>query len=123
LPRLGRPSPWAEPELNKTYAWLAAQPKPGLLTSATPIRDGWLSGLPHLPLPAVGTDAEFSAALKAARVGYILRVEGLDYGLREDASAAPRLEVERIYRRLEDPRFFRKLHEEPDERAAVYGPR
>lgn len=123
LPRLGRPSPWAEPELKKTYAWLAARPGPGLLTSAVPVRDGWLSGLPSLPLPSVESDAEFAAALKAARVTYVLRVEGLDFGLLSDADAVPRREVERVHRRLEDPKLFRKLHEEPSERAFVYEPR
>ncbi len=123
LPRLGRPSPWAEPELKKTYAWLAARPGPGLLVSATPFRDGWLSGLPSLPLPAVESDEEFAAALKAARVTYVLSVSGLDFGLLADADAVPRREVERVHRRLEDPKLFRRIHEEPDERAAVYEPR
>ncbi len=123
LPRLGRPSPWAEPELAKTYAWLAARPAPALLSSAEPVRDGWLSGLPSRPLPSVARDEDFARALKSARVEYVLRVEGLDYGLQNDAEAAPRREIERIGRRLQDPRFFRKVHEEKDERASVYVPR
>ncbi|MBI2387559.1 MAG: hypothetical protein HYV14_16350 [Elusimicrobia bacterium] len=123
LPRLGRPSPWAEPELKMTYAWLAARPGPGLLTSAAPVRDGWLSGLPSVPLPAVERDEDFAAALKAARVTYVLRVEGLDFGLLADEGAVPRRQVERVHRRLEDPKLFRKLHEEPSERASVYEPR
>ncbi len=123
IPRLGRPSPWAEPELAKTYAWLAARPRPGLLSSAEPVRDGWLSGLPSRALPRAERDEDFAAALKASRVTCILRVDGQDYGLGADESAVPRREVERAYRRLEDPRFFRKLHEEPTERAAVYEPR
>ncbi|MDP3540841.1 MAG: hypothetical protein Q8T11_00065 [Elusimicrobiota bacterium] len=122
-PRLGRPGPWAEPELKKTYAWLAARPRPGLLSSALPVRDGWLSGLPSLPLPVVEGDEEFAAALKAARVTYVLRVDGLDFGLLADESAAPRRELERVRRRLDDTALFRKLHEEPSERAAVYEPR
>jgi hypothetical protein len=123
LPRLGRPSPWAEPELAKTYAWLAARASPAILTSAEPARDGWLTGLPSRPLPLVARDEDFAAALKAARIGYVLRVDGLDYGLEADPDAAPRRELEQIYRRLENPRLFRKLHEEPAERAAVYAPR
>ncbi len=123
LPRLGRPSPWAEPELAKTYAWLAARPRPALLSSAEPVRDGWLSGLPSRALPRGLGDEDFAAALKAARVTLILRVDGQDYGLGADATAAPRRELERAYRRLEDPKFFRKLHEEPAERAAIYEPR
>lgn len=123
LPRLVRPSPWAEPELAKTYAWLAARPGPNLLSSAEPVRDGWLSGLPSRALPGAESAEDFAAALKAARVTFILRVEGQDYGLEADETAAPRRELEREYRRLEDPKYFRKLHEEPAERAAVYEPR
>lgn len=123
LPRLGRPSPWAEPELKNTYAWLASRPRPALLTSAEPVRDGWLSGLPSVALPLTGTDEAFAAALKAERVDYIVRVEGLDFGLDADAEAAPRRELARIHRRLENARLFRKVHEEPDERASVYAPR
>ena len=123
LPRLGRPSPWAEPELAKTYAWLAALPGTNLLSSAEPVRDGWLSGLPSRALPLVPADEDFAAALKAARVTVILRVEGQDYGLDADATATPRRELERAYRRLEDPKRFRKIHEEPGERAFVYEPR
>ncbi len=122
LARLGRPSPWAEPELAKSYAWLAARPG-ALLSSAEPVRDGWLSGLPSRALPRVERDADFAAALKAAHVTLILRVDGQDYGLEADETAAPRRELERAYRRLEDPRFFRKLHEEPSERAVIYEPR
>jgi hypothetical protein len=123
LPRLGRPSPWAEPELKKTYAWLAARPLPGLLTSATPVRDGWLSGLPSVGLPAAERGEDLAAALKAMRVTYVLRVEGLDFGLLADEDAAPRRRVERVHRLLEDPKLFRRLHEEPSERASVYEPR
>ena len=122
LPRLGRPSPWAEPELAKTYAWLAAHPR-ALLSSAEPVRDGWLSGLPSRALPRAESDEDFTAALKAARVTLILRVDGQDYGLEADETAAPRRELERSYRRLEDTKRFRKLHEEPTERAVVYEPR
>jgi hypothetical protein len=122
LPRLGRPSPWAEPELAKTYAWLAARPGT-LLSSAEPVRDGWLSGLPSRALPIAERDEDFAAALKAARVALILRVDGQNYGLEADATAAPRRELERAYRRLEDEKFFRKVYTEPAERAAVYEPR
>ena len=94
-----------------------------MVSSAEPARDGWLSGLPSRPLPIVEQDEDFAKALKAARVSFILRADGLDYGLLNDASASPRREVERIHRRLEDPRWFRKVHEEPGERAAVYEPR
>ncbi len=87
------------------------------------MRDGWLSGLPSRALPLAERDEDFAAALKAARVTLILRVDGQDYGLEADETATPRREVERVYRRLEDPKFFRKLHEEPAERAAVYEPR
>jgi hypothetical protein len=123
LPRLGRPSPWAEPELAKTYAWLAKRPGPDLLVSAEPVRDGWLSGLASRALPLAERDEDFARALKDARATLILRVDGQDYGLEADPTSSPRLAVERAYRRLEDSRYFRKLHEEPSERAAVYEPR
>jgi len=123
LPRLGRPGPWDEPELAKTYAWLAARPGPNLLSSAEPVRDGWLTGLPSRPLPLIDRDEDFAAALKRARVSLILRVEGQDYGLREDATATPRERLERAYRLLENPKFFRKVYEEPAERATIYEPR
>ena len=122
LPRLGRPSPWARPELERTYAWLAARPAPNLLSSTEPIRDGWLSGLPNTPLPDAARDEDFAPALKAAGVRYVLRADGQDYGLERDESSALRRAVERAYRRLEDPRRFRKVHEEPAERAAIYEP-
>ena len=123
LPRLGRPGPWSEPELAKTYAWLAARPAPALLSSAEPVRDGWLCGLASRPLPLASSDEAFAKALKSARIDFVLRVDGLDYGLNEDASASPRLAVEAAYRRLENPALFIKVHEEPSERAEVYAPR
>ena len=123
LPRLGRPNAWTEPELAKTYAWLASRPKPALLSSGEPVRDGWLSGLPNLPLPVADSDEAFAAALKKARVTYVLRVDGQNYGLDADPTAAPRRQLEQAYRRLEDPKFFRLVHEEPGERATVYEPR
>ncbi|MFI5360568.1 MAG: hypothetical protein ACHQ49_01260, partial [Elusimicrobiota bacterium] len=122
LPRLGRPSPWARPELSRTYAWLAARPAPNLLGSAEYVRDGWHSGLPNTPLPSAKSGEDFAMALKINGIRYVLRVDGQDYGLEHDASSALRREVEADYRRLEDPRLFRKVHEEPEERAAVYEP-
>jgi hypothetical protein len=122
LPRLGRPSPWAEPSLPRTYSWLAARPAPNLLTSAEPVRDGWLSGLPQTALPDVARDGDFAPALKAAGVRYVLRVDGQSFGLDADETSTVRLRLERAYRRLDDPAAFRKVHEEPAERAAVYEP-
>ena len=122
LPRLGRPSPWSEPELARTYAWLASRPAPNLLSSTEPVRDGWLSGLPSIGLPTPARDEGFAAALKAEGVRYVLRADAQDYGLQGDASSALRLTVERLGRLLDDPRRFRKAHEEPAERAAVYEP-
>jgi len=83
---------------------------------------GWLSGLPNAALPLAARDEDFAPALKSAGVRYVLRVDGQDYGLEQDESSSLRREVERAYRRLEDPRRFRKVHEEPAERAAVYEP-
>jgi hypothetical protein len=122
LPRLGRPSPWSRPELARTYAWLAGRPAPNLLSSAEPVRDGWLSGLPSASLPIVARDEGFAPALKTYGVRYVLRADGQDYGLEGDESSSLRRQVELAYRRLEDPRRFRKVHEEAAERAAVYEP-
>ena len=122
VPRLGRPSPWAEPELAKTYAWLSSRPGPNLLVSGEPVRDGWHARMPNRSFPVVERDEDFAAELKRLRVTLILRVEGQNYGLEADPAALPRRQVERAYRRLEDKRFFRKLHDEPSERAAVYEP-
>ncbi|MFI5346105.1 MAG: phospholipid carrier-dependent glycosyltransferase [Elusimicrobiota bacterium] len=123
LPRLSRPGVWSEPELSRTYAWLAGRPRPALLSSTQPVRDGWLSGLPDVALPVANDAAEFAAALKSSRVSLILRVDGQDYGLQSDPRAVLRLRVENAYRNLDDARYFRKIHEEPAERAAVYEPR
>ena len=120
LPRLGRPSPWAEPELARTYAWLKTRPEPGALSSALPVRDGWYAGRPCLPFPDDADGAAFAAKLKGAHARFILRQDGLDLGL---SSSAPlsRL-LDRAYGQLDDAKRFRKIHEEPAERASVYEP-
>jgi hypothetical protein len=123
LPRLGRPSPWAEPELARTYAWLSARPRPALLASVENVRDGYLTGLPNVPLPDAADAAAFAAALKAERVSDVLRVDGLDYGLEKDPGSDVRRGVARAQGFLDDAGLFRKIHEEPAERAAVYEPR
>ncbi|MDE2142478.1 MAG: glycosyltransferase family 39 protein [Elusimicrobia bacterium] len=123
VPRLGRPGPWAEPALARTYAWLAARPRPALLSSTQPVRDGWWAGLPDVALPLAGDASGFAAALKAERVSYVLRADGQDYGLQADPRARLRLDVERAYSQLDDARYFTKVHDEPGERAAVYVPR
>ncbi len=123
LPRLGRPGPWAEPELSRTYAWLAEQPTPALLASTQPLRDSWHAGMAGTSLPDSATAAEFADALKAGHVSFVLRVDGQDYGLSSDAKAPLRLRVETLYGFLDDGRFFRKLHDDAAEHAAVYAPR
>lgn len=122
-PRLGRPSPWAAPELARTYAWLAARPRPALLTSAQPVRDGWLSGLPQTALPVAPDAAAFAAALKRMRVSLVLRADGQDYGLAADPQSSLRGSVESAFSALDDARLFRVVHAEPSERARVYEPR
>ena len=122
LPRLGRPSPWAEPELAGSYAWLRAAPEPGALASALPARDGWHAGRPCLPLPVAEDGAEFAASLKKAGARFVLRQDGLDLGLSADANAPVRRRLDRAFAQLEDPRRFRLRHEEPAERARIYEP-
>jgi hypothetical protein len=122
LPRLGRPSPWAEPELKATYAWLAAQPRTTLLASVESVRDGYLSGLPNIPLPDVDGAAAMAEILKKRKVAYVLRVDGLEYGLEHDPSSDIRRGVERAQAQLGDTRYFRLVHDEPSEGAKVYAP-
>jgi hypothetical protein len=120
LPRLGRPSPWAEPELSRTYAWLKSRPEPGALASALPVRDGWYAERPCLPFPNDADGTNFAAKLKAARARFILRQDGLDLGLSAGAPLSRLLG--RAYGHLDDTRRFRKVHEEPAERASIYEP-
>jgi len=122
LPRLGRPSPWARPELALTYEWLSARRRPALLASVEHVRDGYYCGLPNVPLPDDARDEDFAARLKALRVGYVLRAEGLDLGLDADPGSPLRRGVERAFSHLDEARLFRKVHEEPEEHAAVYAP-
>ena len=123
LPRLGRPSPWAEPELARTYEWLSARPRPALLASVENVRDGILSGLPSVPLPDASDAGAFAAALKSERASLVLRVGGLDYGLEADPESGIRRGVERAQGYLDDAKLFRIIHEEPSERTEVYEPR
>jgi hypothetical protein len=122
LPRLGKPSPYAEPELALSYAWLAARPRPALLASAEHVRDGYYAGLPNVALPDDARAEDFAAHLKSLRVAYVLRQDDLDVGLGADPSSGLRRALERAYSQLDDARLFRKVHEEPAERAAIYEP-
>jgi len=122
LPRLGRPSPYAEPELALSYAWLAARPRPALLASAEHVRDGYYAGLPNVALPDDENARDFAAHLKSMRVSYVVREDGLDVGLGADPSSGLRRALERAYSHLDEERLFRKVHEEPAERARIYEP-
>lgn len=122
LPRLGRPSPWSEPELARSYAWLSSRPRPALLSSAENVRDGWYAGLANVPLPDDASAEDFSAHLKSQRVSYVLRAGDADVGLGADPSSATRLGLERAYAHLNDTHLFRVVHEEPAEGAAIYAP-
>ena len=120
LPRLGRPAPWGEPELARTYAWLRADGTPGALASALPVRDGWHAGLPCLPLPDDATASAFAATLASRRARFVLRQDGLDFGLTAGADAPLSRMLDRAYSFLDDASLFRVVHEEPAERARVY---
>lgn len=117
-PRLGRPSPWAEPELRETYAWLRAAPGPWLLASAAPLRDGWWVERPAVPLPEAGDAASLARLLREGRVRFALRQDGLDLGF--SAGSAAGAALSRAARLLEDERHFRAVARFPAERAAVY---
>jgi len=122
LPRLAQPSPWSRPELARSYAWLAAQPRPALLASAEHVRDGWYSSLPNTALPDDADAAGFAADLKRMRVSYVLRQKNIDVGLDADPSSGTRRGLERAFAHLDDATYFKKVHEEPAEDAEIYAP-
>lgn len=122
LPRLGRPSPYSRPELERTYAWLSDRPRPALLASAENVRDGWYAELPNVALPDEESPEAFAARLKDERVSYVLRQDALDVGLTADPGSSLRRGLEHAYGYLNDARLFRKVHEEPAERAEIYAP-
>jgi hypothetical protein len=122
LPRLGRPSPWGEPELSATYAWLRERSEPGALASAVPVRDGWHSRRPCVALPDEDSSAGFAKRLKEVRAAFIVRQDGLDFGLSEGKDAPVQKILDRAYGHLDDKRRFRLVHHEVGERARVYAP-
>lgn len=122
LPRLAQPSPWSRPELARSYAWLAAQPRPALLASAEHVRDGWYASLPNTALPDDADAAGFAADLKRMRVSYVLRQKDIDVGLDADPGSGTRRGLERAFAHLDDARYFKKVHEEPAEGAEIYAP-
>jgi len=123
VPRLGQPSPWAEPELARTYAWLKSQPGPGVLVSALYARDGYFSQRPSAPLPDREKAEAFCAGLKKYRARWVLRQDGLDVGLTEPRIARLQSRLDRAFGHLADTRLFRKVYANPAERSAVYEPR
>jgi hypothetical protein len=119
-PRLGRPSPWESPELAGAYAWLSAAPGTWTLASAAPLRDGWWTGRPAVPLPPAADAAAFASALKAARVRYVLRQDGLDLALSDAARAPAARGLAEAAARLEDASRYRLAAAFPAEQARVY---
>lgn len=122
LPRLGKPAPWGEPELAATYRRIAALPDEGALASAMPVRDGWWTGRPCAPLPDDAEAATFAKRLKGMHVRYVLRQDGLDFGLTAGDDAPLARLLSRAFSQLDDPKYFRVVFEEQGERARVYEP-
>ncbi len=119
-PRLGRPGPWAQPELARAYAWLAAVPGPWVLASAAPLRDGWWSARPAVPWPAETDAAALAAERQPPRARFILRQDGLDLGFSAAGTAPTARALDATARALEDERYFRLAVSFPDENARIY---
>lgn len=112
---------WRVPELGRTYDWLRSRTGPAdAITSALPVRDGFLCARPSLPLPQTVDAQVFADELRRYRVRRVLWQEGLDVGLSlpQDAAVTRRLRSVRAI--LDDSRRFRLVHEETAEKARVY---
>lgn len=117
---LGR-HPWRVPELGRTYDWVRSRTGPAdAVTSALPVRDGFLCARPSLPLPQTSDAQAFVDALRRYRVRRVLWQEGLDVGLSlpQDAAVTRRLRSVRAI--LDDSRRFRLVHEQREEGSRVY---
>lgn len=119
-PRVGRPGPWSEPELARTYAWLSAVPGPWLLASAVPLRDGWWTTRPAVSLPRAPDAAALAALLKKSRARFVLSQDGLDLALADAGRAPETAALAAAARQLEDPRYFTLAAQFPEERARIY---
>lgn len=112
---------WKRPELEKTYAAARAAAKPGeVLASALFLRDGFLSGLPSLPLPPATSAKALAFALEREGAGLVLWQDGLDLGLSLDRTAVVRAELDADRRFLDDAGAFSLVFAEPREGARLY---
>jgi hypothetical protein len=120
-PWLARDHQWQQPELSRTYEWLRRATLPQeILASAMYVRDGFYAGRPSLPLPAEERDEDFYRVLKSHRARYVLWQEGLDLGLTLDENAVVRRQLGRSAQQLKNPKRFRAVYENPEERSHVY---
>lgn len=121
LPAIVAGSPWARPELERTYSWIRAHaPSGSVLASPLYVRDAYYCGMPSVPLPSAADPAGFAGWLRRARVTHILWQAGLDVGVSLPDSS---LRVDRLNQaqaHLGDGRFFQLAYEERRERARVY---
>ncbi len=112
---------WERPELAATYAWIKGHVAPGsLLSSALYVRDGYLAGLPSVPLSTARDARELSTSMKRLRAGWVLREDGLDLGLALPGSAPVARELASVDAALGDPSYFRLAYVNPEEHARVY---
>jgi hypothetical protein len=112
---------WRQPELSRTYAWLQGHTGPAdALSSALNVRDGFLCSRPSLPLPEATESGGFAEALRRFRVRRVLWQDGIDVGLSLRRTATVKRKLGRIRSYLEDGRWFRLVHAEPEERSRIY---
>lgn len=109
LPRWGRESPWATPELSAEYAWLREQPGAWTLASALPLRDGWWSRRPAVSFPDASDPDVFVASLKARKVRYALYQEDMDLGFSDPGRADALGALSLVRKTLSDPARFRPV--------------
>lgn len=115
-----RPSPFAEPELGRTYAWLRSSTEPEeAVASAVPVRDGFYAVRPASPLPDEERPEVFARRLKARGVRWVLWQERLEVGLSTGKSAAIQGRLDRARANLEAGPF-RAAFEDRKEGTRVY---
>ena len=115
-----RSTPWSEPEMKASYAWLREHSAPGdVLSSALYARDGFYASRPSLPLADRPDARALAELLKKWRVRYVLWQE-LDLGFTLDATAHDRRAIDRAGRSLRDPGLFRPVFDDAKGGAVIY---
>lgn len=116
-----RGTAWRQPELSRTYSWLASHlPAEAALASAASLRDGFYAGRPGAPLPDTPTAGEFAAQLRAQRVDYALWQERLDIGLAQDRTAPLAQSLRRAGEHLRNASYFETIYSDDAEGSRVF---